>query len=84
MGDAIRARSRKAAVAESSDKLQFRLFLELCSIFEAALPPGPSSERIHLRDFRAHIRLLLGETPSRASDVDVAQDLADLDGEPVE
>lgn len=55
------------------------LLLELLSILEEVLPGGPSSARIRLRDLRFK---LVGT--SIASETDVAQMMAEEDGEPVE
>jgi len=72
----LKARRKPPGAPERPIELEL---LELLSLIEEALPQGPSSARVRLRDMRYR---LVGSV--NASDTDVAQMLAEQDGEPVE
>jgi len=71
-------KASRAKKGDAARPIELEL-LELLSLIEEALPAGPSSARVRLRDMRFR---LVGTT--RASDVEVAQMLAEADGEPVD
>jgi len=69
-------KARRVPPAMRSIELEL---LELLSLIEEVLPPGPSSARVRLRDMRYR---LVGSP--NASAVDVEQELAEADGEPMD
>jgi len=70
---------RHSVKGSEAGTVLLEVVVHLLSFLEAALPEGPSTERVELRYMRAR---LLRHGP--ASDVDVAQELAELEGDEVD